>query len=198
MSLHPKRKAFTLVELLAVVVIIGVLMAIVFPAIIRAITDAEKTSVRREVSDIERAIGSYMTKYGCFPHGNNQGGDVVYGTGGGGSFANTWIINNLTGTNTPANVSYNAANGANGNPGMNNAERIRFMEFDEARYDYKTDYVDIWKQPYYIAIDANNDKNLEFSLLNGGGPVKLKGRRIAVWSEGDPNDNPRNRIMSWD
>ncbi len=72
MSLHPKRKAFTLVELLAVVVIIGVLMAIVFPAIIRAITDAEKTSVRREVSDIERAIGSYMTKYGCFPHGNNQ------------------------------------------------------------------------------------------------------------------------------
>ncbi len=123
---------------------------------------------------------------------------MVYGTGGGGSFANTWIINNLTGTNTSAYVSYNAAGGANGNPGMNNAERIRFMEFDEARYNYKTDYVDIWKQPYYIAIDANNDNNLNFSLLNGGGAVQLKGKRVAVWSEGDPNDNPRNRIMSWD
>lgn len=192
MKRHLQGKAFTLVELLAVVVIIGVLMAIVFPAIIRAITDAEKTSVRREVSDIERAISSYMTKYGCFPHGNNQGGDVVYGTGGGAN-ANTWIINNLTGTNVAANVT-----GYNGNPGMNNPERIRFMEFDETRYDYRTDYVDIWKQPYFIVIDANNDNNLNFSLLNGGGPVQLKGRRVAVWSEGDPNDNPRNRIMSWD
>jgi prepilin-type N-terminal cleavage/methylation domain-containing protein len=188
--------AFTLIELLAVVVIIGVLMAIVFPAIIRAITDAEKVSVRQEVSAIERSIADYMTKYGAYPIDykvfGTPSGDIMLG-GNDTSLANTHIINNLTGTNVAANVI-----GINGNPGMNNPERKRFMEFEETRYDRRTHYRDIWGQPYYIVIDYNNDNNLNFTLPNSGGAVLLKGKKAAVWSEGDPNDNPRNRIMSWD
>lgn len=188
--------AFTLIELLAVVVIIGVLMAIVFPAIIRAITDSEKVSVRQEVSAIERSISKFMTKYGSYPIDYKVFAatttDVMLG-GNDTSLANTHIINNLTGTNVAANVI-----GINGNPGMNNPEKERFMEFTEERYDRRKHYIDIWGQPYYIVIDFNNDNNLNFTLPNGGGPVVLKGRKAAVWSEGDPNDNPRNRIMSWD
>lgn len=188
--------AFTLIELLAVVVIIGVLMAIVFPAIIRAITDSEKVSVRREVSDIERSIADFMTKYGSYPIDYKDfpvtTADIVLG-GNENDRANTHIINNLTGTNVAANVI-----GIKGNPGMNNPERKRFMEFAEERYDRRTNYKDIWGQAYYIVIDFNNDNNLDFTLPNGGGSIQLKGRKAAVWSEGDPNDNPRNRIMSWD
>jgi prepilin-type N-terminal cleavage/methylation domain-containing protein len=188
--------AFTLIELLAVVVIIGVLMAIVFPAIIRAITDSEKVSVRQEVSAIERSIADFMTKYGSYPIDYKTfpatSSDIMLG-GNDTTLANTHIINNLTGTNVAANVI-----GINGNPGMNNPEKKRFMEFTEERYDRRTNYKDIWGQPYYIVIDHNNDNNLDFTLPNGGGPVQIKGRKAAVWSEGDPNDNPRNRIMSWD
>ncbi len=196
MNSNRQRRAFTLIELLAVVVIIGVLMAIVFPAIIRAITDSEKVSVRQEVSAIERSIADFMTKYGSYPVDYKvftaTTADLVLG-GNDTTLANTHIINNLTGTNVAANVI-----GINGNPGMNNPERKRFMEFDELRYDRRKHYRDIWDQPYYIVIDYNNDNNLNFTLPNGGGPVLLKGRKVAVWSEGDPNDNPRNRIMSWE
>ena len=190
------RRAFTLIELLAVVVIIGVLMAIVFPAIIRAITDSEKVSVRQEVSAIERSIADFMTKYGSYPVAYDafpaRTADLMLG-GNDTTLANTHIINNLTGTNVAANVI-----GINGNPGMNNPERKRFMEIAEERYDRRTNYKDIWGQAYYIVIDYNNDNDLSFTLPSGGGSVLLKGRKVAVWSEGDPNDNPRNRIMSWD
>ena len=195
MNKRRNLSAFTLIELLAVVVIIGVLMAIVFPAIIRAITDSEKVAVRQEVSAIERSIADFMTKYGSYPIDYRDfpatTADIMLG-GNDSSLSNAHIINNLTGTNTPANVI-----GIKGNPGMNNPERKRFMEFEEARYDRRTHYKDIWGQPYFIVIDYNNDNNLDFSFPTGGS-VQLKGRKAAVWSEGDPNDNPRNRIMSWD
>ena len=196
MNKRHNQHAFTLIELLAVVVIIGVLMAIVFPAIIRAITDSEKVSVRQEVSAIERSIAEFMTKYGSYPIDYKvfatTTADIVLG-GNDTTLANTHVINNLTGTNVAANVI-----GINGNPGMNNPERKRFMEFEETRYDRRTNYKDIWGQAYYIVLDYNNDNNLDFTLPNGGGSIQIKGRKAAVWSEGDPNDNPRNRIMSWD
>ncbi|MFO1521828.1 MAG: type II secretion system protein [Kiritimatiellia bacterium] len=182
-----KRGAFTLIELLAVVLILGILMAIVIPAVMKAISNSEKTAVKKEVVAIERSIAGYMTKYGCFPDENNLATDRIYPT----SKPNTFIINNLTGTNTTLTTLH-------GNPMQNNAERIRFMEFDEARYKSTAGYYDIWNQSYYIALDTNNDNQLNITFPSGGGTVILKGRRIAVWSEGDPSESPKKRITSWD
>jgi prepilin-type N-terminal cleavage/methylation domain-containing protein len=67
---HPadaRRGAFTLVELMIVIVIIGALMALTAPALMRAFGAARDTQVRTEISQLETAINAFKTTYGVEP-----------------------------------------------------------------------------------------------------------------------------------
>lgn len=63
---HP-RSAFTLVELLTVIAIIGILAAMLMTAIPAAIKAAKVKKARLQVADIVNAIQSYDTDNGRFP-----------------------------------------------------------------------------------------------------------------------------------
>ncbi len=61
------RPAFTLVELMMVIVIIGLLAGLAIPAIMRAVTSAKEGAYKQEVDTLADAVEKYRTKYGDYP-----------------------------------------------------------------------------------------------------------------------------------
>ena len=61
----PRRctKAFTLVEILIVVVILGILAAIVVPQFVGATEEARQTTTIHELEKLRRAVGVYQARY---------------------------------------------------------------------------------------------------------------------------------------
>ena len=67
---HSPRMAFTLVEMLVVLSIIGILIALIFPLVSAAKTRAMFTSARAELEQIQTAIEDYHAKYQFYPPDN--------------------------------------------------------------------------------------------------------------------------------
>ena len=61
------RKAFTLVELLIVLTVIGILVGLLIPAISGGMNAARRTAIRTEMIQLEQAIESFKTEYGFYP-----------------------------------------------------------------------------------------------------------------------------------
>ena len=66
-SMHRPTRAFTLIEMLVVMGIIGVLVALLFPAIRGAQLAAERADAERLAESIEGAFKPFLTEYGRFP-----------------------------------------------------------------------------------------------------------------------------------
>jgi prepilin-type N-terminal cleavage/methylation domain-containing protein len=67
MSPRRRRDGFTLVELLVVITIIGMLMAMVFPALGAIRARLDQTQCENNQSEIAKAIGRYETNKGRYP-----------------------------------------------------------------------------------------------------------------------------------
>jgi len=62
-----RRGGFTLVELLAVIMIIALLAALVTPAVMRARNSARNAAIKAEIDMLHMAIMNYKNEYGSFP-----------------------------------------------------------------------------------------------------------------------------------
>ncbi len=65
-SVSPRR-AFTLVELMVVIVIIGIIAGFALPAIFSAVKAARQGAYKLEVDTLADAVEKYRTKYGDYP-----------------------------------------------------------------------------------------------------------------------------------
>jgi len=62
-----RRSGFTLVELLAVIMIIALLAGLVTPAVMRARNSARNAAIKAEIDLLHMAIMNYKNEYGSFP-----------------------------------------------------------------------------------------------------------------------------------
>lgn len=67
MKVRRVRKAFTLVEILIVVVILGILAAIVVPQFTRAADEARGGNVATQISTIENQLELFRARTGAYP-----------------------------------------------------------------------------------------------------------------------------------
>lgn len=76
LSASRRARGFTLLELMVVVVIIGVLAALIAPAVLSRAEDAKVTAARTDVSNLMNALKLYRLDNGRYP-GTAQGLDAL-------------------------------------------------------------------------------------------------------------------------
>ena len=226
--------AFTLIELLAVIGIIGVLAALLFPAIKLALQKAEIAQAQNDVKNIETAVKSFYTEYGKWPNGNGGSADFSYGafstpyapsypsaasgTLSSGYCENYWLMNVLQAIQDNGTVCGNGGTLSSTTPV--NSRGIIFINTPakslhviDTVHGY-ADFVDPWKNPYQITVDANYDNvctNLAMANTINGSAVTPLGlgfasgwvtNTVIVWSFGPlgPYGNhasAKDWITSW-
>ena len=182
------HQAFTLIELLTVIAIIGVLVALLFPAIKNSLLKAETTKAQTAISGLATAFKSYYTEYGKWPVADNT-------TGGGNSNYTYTVDTNFVALLQGAN---NTASLTGGAPGTSpstfapvsssllqgNPRGIRFLEFKQAEVDPKVGLVDPWKGAYYCRFDQSYGNDVA-DPFNDTGPKPTKvNAGFVIWSAG--------------
>ena len=187
-----KSSAFTLIELLIVIVIIAILASVAFPVTALVMEQARRSEANNEVTQIKNAISAYELEYSKlpFPPGNGGEGDLKLDT------FQDYIICVLSGYNVD---------------GLNPREKP-FYQGKRAKdaktrekpkggvfgTDEQLQLADPWGREYHIKIDSNYDNILED--LPGSEDEEVRAS-VAVWTRGkkkDGEDLPKDKwIMSW-
>jgi len=91
---HGRAPGFTLIELLVVISVIGILVALLLPAVMSAREAARKTVCRNQLKQIALALHNYNDTYGRFPPGAIAGSKkkfvIICNSGQGHRAIDTW------------------------------------------------------------------------------------------------------------
>lgn len=150
-------------ELLVVIAILGILMALLFPAVGAAINTAKRAQAKNDATQIATALKGYYTEYGRWPTGAAENyGDLT------GLLLETIRASNNT----------------------ENPRQIVFLEVNNYKkgksgVDGST-FVDPWKQPYKVKIDADYNNKIESLPNTSTSDNATVNGTVAVWSIGVP------------
>jgi four helix bundle protein len=192
-AMHRPSRAFTLIEMLVVMGIIGILVALLFPAIRGAQLAADRADTERLTIAFEGAMKSFYNEYGRFPFQGNPS----YGSP---NIDKYYLIDDVTYTNLVACLR-----------GLNvteNPKNIPFLDVPEKKLgEYKTlksVLLDPWDSPFRVWADWSN--NNEINTATPGNVYEIvRGRQVLIWSPGpDRQDgsssarsNRDDNVTSW-
>ncbi|MFZ4598404.1 MAG: type II secretion system protein, partial [Terrimicrobiaceae bacterium] len=172
------RQAFTLIELLIVIAIIGILMSLLFPAVNSAIDAARKAQAKNDVVQIATAVTAFETEYGRLPVATTS--------------VNVALVNTLAGITTndnPRGIVFLEVQAAKkGKSGTNSSG-----------------FVDPWTvgssktAPYAIAMDneasGGYDNSIQVSTNGASSGSTVLRKKVAVWNV---ETNSRRQVRSWE
>lgn len=138
-----ESRAFTLVEILVVISIIGLLAGLALPAIQGAQTAARKGKAKAEMQSIITALKSYQNEYGRMPNPQALGGQS----------------DGYFGTNVSSRLFQMLAGSTNDTSGEN-LRQIAFLELPSSSTNGS--FPDPWKRNYLIKIDTDGDNVVEY------------------------------------
>ena len=178
-SKRQKSSAFTLIELLIVIVIIAILASVAFPVTALVMEQARRSEANNEVTQLKAAIGSYELEYSKLPFASGTGGegDLRMDT-----FQDN-IISVLAGYNVdglnPRKKAFYTGKRAKD---AKTSKKPRGGVFGT---DEQLQLADPWGREYHIVIDSNYDNILED--LPGAEDEEVRAS-VAVWSRGKQKD----------
>lgn len=178
---RPDRKAFTLIELLVVMGIIGILIALLFPAVKAIRSAAMKAEAQHGVKSLETAIKSYQVDYGRFPmQVSGTEAQHLYTVG---EYAQ--LVNALRGIHTEQ-------------ARRDNPKKTVYLDLAENKL-LDGRMVDPWDQPYQVCVDYDQDNQITIAPRQS---EIVRGHSVVVWSMGEDKlsttaSNRLDDVISW-
>ena len=65
--IHPRAAAFTLIEIMVVVIVIGIIAALIVPNLFDRAGKAQRSVAKQQVATLENAVQMFQQDYGRFP-----------------------------------------------------------------------------------------------------------------------------------
>ena len=193
--------AFTLVELIVVILIIGVLASFLFPVFQGILNQAKKTHAKNDVTQIVTAVNAYYTEYGKYPNDATSSAsvDIFYGTGTAPSGVTVTATNDKVIDVLSNNTTSTSTAGSGGNlVATLNPRGIVFITVPFVKSTTRPMsgvipagsagagvWYDPWGSPYNVLIDGGYDNQLTnpYTANTGAGPGTLR-IGICAWSFG--------------
>jgi prepilin-type N-terminal cleavage/methylation domain-containing protein len=170
-----RPRGFTLVELLAVIMIIALLAALITPAVMRALNSARNAAIKAEIDMLHMAIMNYKNEYGAFPPSTSTTGvndlaarHILR------IFPRTATIGTeVTAAVTPQNALVGWLTGYTSNPqypvsGTTSSPRQKLFDFDSSRISSGTYFPSGKQNSPYIYIKSGTSVTAGYGVIGTG------------------------------